>query len=98
MQPPVNGTFTPMNADDISATPAYDFTRLSVVGFSACSLPSMIAWQLVVIVSASSNVRLNACMCDSLFGLIPHVASKSNLIVFEFADLIFMLGRLPNMQ
>ena len=38
-----------------------------------------------VIVSASSNVMLNACMCDSFFGLMPQVASKSKVIVLASA-------------
>src|SRR5215212_11305265 len=61
----------------------YDLTRFSVVGCSAISFPSMIALQLVVIVSESSNWIVNACMCDSLAGLIPHVLSKSKLSDFE---------------
>ena len=51
----------------------HDFTRLSVVGCSAISFPSMIALQLDVIVSASSKVIVKACMCDSVAALIPQV-------------------------
>ena len=39
---------------------SYDFTRFSVVGFSACSLPSIMAWQLVVIVISLVAPRLIA--------------------------------------
>src|SRR5687767_7054610 len=78
--------------------PAYDFTRLSVVGFSGISLPSISALQLAVIVSASSNVNVRACMWASFFTSMPQVLSKSNRIVLLSADFITMAGRLPNMQ
>src|SRR5689334_2161852 len=77
---------------------AYDFTRFSVVGCSSISFPSISALQLLVIVSASSKLIVRACMCDSFVGLIPHVLSKSNLIVFSSEDFRTMPGRLPNMQ
>src|SRR6266705_4163216 len=54
-----------------------DFTRFSVVACGSVSLPSMIALQVVVIVSASSKRSVNACMWDSFVGSIPQAASKS---------------------
>jgi len=46
----------------VCITAAQDFTRFIVVGCSAISFPSMKALQLVVIVSASSKLIVNACM------------------------------------
>ncbi len=57
------GRDTPTQYDDLQRWPSrasaksnHDFTRLSVVGCSGICLPSMIALQLVVIVSASSKL------------------------------------------
>ena len=78
--------------------PDHDFTRLSVVGCSGISLPSMIALQLVVIVSASLKVIVKECMWDSFLGLIPQVLSKSNCIVLASDAFRSMAGRLPMTQ
>src|SRR5438270_9637892 len=64
-----------------------DFTRLRVVEWSGTSLPSMMALQVLVIVSASSKLMLKACMWDSLLVLMPQVLSKSKLMVLESDDL-----------
>ena len=56
----------------------------------------MMAWQLVVMVSASSNVMFNACMCDSFLGLMPHVASKSNWMLLASDDLSYNFDPLSN--
>src|SRR6266498_5689723 len=71
------------------------FTRVSVVACGSVSLPSMIALQVVVIVSALSKWMLNACMCDSLVGSMPQVESKSNLNDLASEDASVIAGRLP---
>ena len=74
-------------------------TRFRVIEHSGTSLPSIIALHFVVIVSASSNWIVMACMCASFAGsMAQHDASKSSVIDFASAAFSASAGWFPITQ
>src|SRR5687768_9925296 len=75
------------------------FTRFSTVACSGAGLPSIIALQLVVMVSGPSNLIVTPCIWDSFFvSNVQHDASRSKVSDFASDAFNAISGLLPSIQ